>query len=66
MKHYPKSTLRLTLERNMRQPVSDKEFSRWFGIYCEMTHQPADVLTAKELTTPQVDNFANWLGYPLR
>ena len=50
----------------MHQPVSEKEFSRWFGIYCEMTHQPDDVLNAKELTAEQTDAFAKWLGYPLR
>ena len=66
MKRYSKSTLRLTLEHNMHQPVSEKEFSRWFGIYCEMTHQPDDVLNAKELTAEQVDTFAKWLGYHLR
>ena len=66
MKRYQKNTLRLNLERNMHQPVSDKEFSRWFIIYCEMTHQPDEVLNAKELTAEQTDAFAKWLGYPLR
>lgn len=66
MKKYRKSDLRLTLEQNMQQPVSEKEFSRWFSIYCERTKQPDDILNAKELTTEHVDDFAQWLGYPLR
>lgn len=66
MKKYRKSDLRLTLEQNMQLPVSEKEFSRWFSIYCERTKQSDDVLNAKELTTEQVDDFAQWLGYPLR
>ena len=66
MKKYRKSNLRLTLEINMQQSVSEKEFSRWFSIYCECTKQPDDVLNAKELTPSQVDDFAQWLGYPLR
>ena len=66
MKKYTKSQLRLTLQKNMHQPVTEKEFSRWFGIYCERTHQPDEVLNAKELTAEQVDDLAKWLGYPLR
>ena len=66
MTKFRKSDLRLTLQKNMHQPVSEKEFSRWFGIYCEMTRQPDDVLNAKELSAEQTDAFAKWLGYPLR
>ena len=71
-KRYKKSALRKTLETNMRlrrnEPtltVSPMEFSRWLKIYCEIFDVPEEVMRAKELDEPFVDDFGKWLGYPL-
>lgn len=65
-KRYSKKKLRETLERNMKKKVTDKEFARWFGIYCDMTGKPDDIRNAKYLEEPEVDQLSIWLGYPLR
>ena len=65
MKKYKKNDLRLVLQANMGQPVSEKEFARWFGIYCDMTGQPDDIRNAKELSANEVDALSKWLGYKL-
>lgn len=72
-KRYKKSTLRQTLETNMRlrrnEPsltVTPMEFSRWLKIYCEIFNLPDKLLKAKTLPQSLVDAFALWLGDPLR
>ena len=66
MKRYKKNDLRLVLQAKMGQPVSEKEFARWFGIYCDMTAQSDDIRNAKELSPADVQSLSNWLGYDLR
>lgn len=72
-KRYKKSTLRKTLETNMRlrrnEPsltVTPMEFSRWLKIYCEIHGLDENLLKAKTLPESVVDAFGNWLGDPLR
>ncbi len=65
MKKYKKNDLRLVLQANVGQPVSEKEFARWFGIYCDMTGQSDDIRNAKELSANEVDALSKWLGYEL-
>ena len=65
MKKYKKNDLRLALQAKMGQPVSEKEFARWFGIYCDMTGQPDDIRNAKELPADEVEALSQWLGYEL-
>lgn len=65
MKKYKKNDLRLALQAKMGQPVSEKEFARWFGIYCDMIGQPDDIRNAKELSSNEVDALSKWLGYAL-
>lgn len=65
MKKYKKNDLRLALQAKMGQPVSEKEFARWFGIYCDMTGQSDDIRNAKELSANEVDALSKWLGYEL-
>ena len=48
MKKYKKNDLRLALQAKMGQPVSENEFARWFGIYCDMTAQPDTVQTTRD------------------
>lgn len=66
MKKYKKNDLRLALQAKMGQPVSEKEFARWFGIYCDMTAQPDDIRNAKELSANEVKALSVWLGYALK
>lgn len=66
MKKYKKNDLRLALQAKMGQPVSEKEFARWFGIYCDMTAQPDDIRNAKELSANEVAALSKWLGYALK
>ena len=65
MKKYKKSTLRLTLQRNMGQPVSDKEFARWFGYFCDIFGKPDEIRNAKEIASDTIAELSSWLGYPL-
>lgn len=72
-KRYKKSTLRKTLETNMRlrrnEPsltVTPMEFSRWLRYYCEDMGLPEEVQKAKTLPESVVDAFGAWLGDPLR
>lgn len=70
-KRYRKNTLRKTLEKKMQKvkketKVTNKEFARWFGIYCDMTGKSDDMRNAKLLSASEVDQLASWLGYPLR
>lgn len=65
MKKYKKNDLRLALQAKMGQTVSEKEFARWFGIYCDMTGQSDDIRNAKELSANEVDALSKWLGYEL-
>lgn len=72
-KRYKKSALRKTLEENMRirrnEPdlrVTPMEFSRMLKCYCEIFEVPEEVMRAKELDESFVDEFGEWLGYPLR
>ena len=64
-KKYKKNDLRLALQRSMGQPVSEKEFARWFGIYCDTTGKPDDIRNAKELSASEVNELSSWLGYGL-
>ena len=64
-KKYKKNDLRIALQRNMGQPVSEKEFARWFGIYCDLTAQPDAIRNAKELSATEVNELSSWLGYEL-
>ena len=64
-KSYRKNALRSTLQANMGQPVSEKEFARWFGYFCDFTHQSDAVRNAKTLSAELVTELAEWLGYPL-
>ena len=64
-KKYKKNDLRIALQRNMGQPVSAKEFARWFGIYCDITGKPDDIRNAKELSASEVNELSSWLGYEL-
>lgn len=64
-KKYKKNDLRIALQRNMGQPVSEKEFARWFGIYCDMTGKPDAIRNAKELSASEVNELSSWLGYEL-
>ena len=66
MKKYKKNDVHLTLQAKMGQPVSEKEFARWFGIYCDMTGQSDDIRNAKELSANEVDALSKWLGYALK
>jgi len=66
MKKYKKTSLRLTLQTRMGQPVSEKEFARWFGIYCDRNAKPDDIRNAKELPADEVEELSRWLGYKLR
>jgi len=65
MKKYKKNDLRLALQAKMGQPVSEKEFARWFGIYCDMTGQSDDIRNAKELEQAEVEELGDWMGYEL-
>ena len=65
MKKYKKNDLRLVLQAKMGQPVSEKEFARWFGIYCDMTGQSDDIRNAKELEQAEVEELGDWMGYEL-
>jgi len=72
-KRYKKSTLRKTLETNMRlrrnEPsltVTPMEFSRWLKIYCEIHGLDEKLQKAKTLPESVVDAFGAWLGDPLR
>lgn len=65
MKKYKKNDLRLALQAKMGQPVSEKEFARWFGIYCDMTCQSDDIRNAKELEQAEVEELGDWMGYEL-
>jgi len=65
MKKYKKNDLRLVLQAKMGQPVSEKEFARWFGIYCDMTGQSDDIRNAKELEQAEVEKLDDWMGYEL-
>ena len=65
MKKYKKNDLRLRLQAKMGETVSEKEFARWIGIYCEMTNQPDEIRTAKVLDREQVKLLSEWLGYEL-
>ena len=65
MKKFKKNDLRLTLQAKMGQPVSEKEFARWFGIYCDMTSHSDDIRNAKELSADEVEALSQWLGYEL-
>jgi len=71
VKKYRKGTLRKRLEKEMQKvkkdtKVTNKEFARWFGIYCDMTGKSDDIRNAKMLEEPEVDQLSTWLGYPLR
>jgi hypothetical protein len=71
IKKYRKGTLRKRLEKEMQKvkketKVTNKEFARWFGIYCDMTGKSDDIRNAKLLSASEVDQLASWLGYPLR
>ena len=71
IKRYRKGTLRKRLEKEMQKvkqntKISNKEFARWFGIYCDMTGKPDEIRNAKLLSATEVDQLATWLGYPLR
>lgn len=71
IKRYRKGTLRKRLEKEMLKvkmetKVTNKEFARWFGIYCDMTGKPDEIRNAKLLSATEVDQLATWLGYPLR
>lgn len=71
IKKYRKGTLRKRLEKEMQKvkqdtKISNKEFARWFGIYCDMTGKPDEIRNAKLLSATEVDQLATWLGYPLR
>ena len=72
-KRYKKSTLRKTLEENMRirrkEPelvVTPMEFSRWLKIYCEIHGLDEKLQKAKTLPESVVDAFGAWLGDLLR
>ena len=72
-KRYKKSTLRKTLETNMRLrrnesslTVTPMEFSRWLKIYCEIHGLDEKLQKAKTLPESVVDAFGAWLGDPLR
>lgn len=72
-KRYPKSTLRETLERNMRErrhepelKVTPMEFSRWLQYFVERFDLDPSLCRAKTLEEPVVDAFGKWLGDPLR
>ena len=65
MKKYKKNDLRLALQQRMGQEVSDKEFARWFGIYCDMTGKTDAIRNAKELDSAEVQALSEWLGYEL-
>lgn len=65
MKKYKKNDLRLALQAKMGQLVSEKEFARWFGIYCDMTGQSDDIRNAKELEQAEVEELGDWMGYEL-
>ena len=54
------------LQTRMGQPVSEKEFARWFGIYCDRKAKPDDIRNAKELPADEVEELSRWLGYKLR
>lgn len=62
---YKKQDLRLHLQEQMHQPVSAKEFARWFGYFCDIFNKSDDIRNAKELELDIVDELASWLGYPL-
>ena len=69
-KRYKKSALRKTLEKKMQKvkkdtKVTNKEFARWFGIYCDMTGKTEEIRNAKELPKAEVDELAEWMGYAL-
>jgi hypothetical protein len=71
VKKYRKGTLRKRLEKEMQKvkkdtKVTNKEFARWFGIYCDMTKKSDEIRNAKMLEEPEVDQLSAWLGYPLR
>lgn len=71
IKKYRKGTLRKRLEKEMQKvkkdtKVTNKEFARWFGIYCDMTGKSDEIRNAKMLEEPEVDQLSSWLGYPLR
>ena len=71
IKKYRKGTLRKRLEKEMQKvkketKVTNKEFARWFGIYCDMTGKPDEIRNAKMLEEQEVDQLSSWLGYPLR
>lgn len=71
IKKYRKGTLRKRLEKEMQKikketKVTNKEFARWFGIYCDMTGKTDDIRNAKLLSASEVDQLSSWLGYPLR
>jgi hypothetical protein len=58
------------LEKEMQKvkketKVTNKEFARWFGIYCDMTGKSDDIRNAKELPKAEVDELAEWMGYAL-
>ncbi len=65
MKKYKKNDLRLSLQTKMGQPVSEKEFARWFGIYCDLNAKSDDIRNAKELSATEADALSEWLGYEL-
>lgn len=71
IKKYRKGTLRKRLEKEMQRNdpkfrLSNKQFARWFGIYCDMTGKSDEIRNAKMLEEPEVDQLSAWLGYPLR
>ena len=70
IKKYRKGTLRKRLEKEMQKvkketKVTNKEFARWFGIYCDMKGKPEEIRNAKELPKAEVDELAEWMGYAL-
>ena len=70
IKKYRKGTLRKRLEKEMQKvkkdtKVTNKEFARWFGIYCDMTGKTDDIRNAKELEQAEVEELGDWMGYEL-
>lgn len=60
-----KQILRKRLGVAIGKSISPKEFSWFFGRYCEKVNLP-DLKNAKQLTYEEVEGFSRYAGYDLK
>ena len=65
-KRYYKGALREKLQENMKQEVTKVEFAKWIRWYCETQNKPMRIIKQKTLTSSQVAELEEWMGYSMR